>query len=91
MAVAAAQVLGNLQTSQNMAEQYEFEDPAEAWIELVYACRVESEGDRRGAINRCLLVARNSHWTQELWREELELAEVEYGGDVPVDAHSLKE
>ncbi len=82
MTVAGAQVLASMQTAGHMAEQYEFEDPAGSWIDLVNACRLDGEVARRSAINRCLLVARNSHWNERLWQEEVELAEVEYGGDL---------
>ncbi len=78
----AAATLAGLNTSGQMAAQYEFEDPAGSWIDLCNACRLEGEVARRSAVHRCLLVARNSHWTEALWAEEVELAEVEYGGDL---------
>ncbi len=78
----AAATLAGLNTSGHMAAQYEFEDPAGSWIDLVNACRIDGEVARRSAINRCLLVARNSHWTERLWGEEVALAAVEYQSDL---------
>ncbi len=94
MAASAARVLNQLVDQVGDGPEYEFEDPASWWINLVIACRCEPEL-RRAAVETCLVEARNSHWTEELWAEELAICTedpgIEWGGDVPEDAHSMKE
>ncbi len=107
MAASAAKTLGALANQVGNGPEFEFEDPATMWIELVHACRLEPS-ERRKAVERCLVEARNSHWTDELWAEELAICagdpNVEWGGDTaassyvedesmgaPRDGHSLKE
>ncbi len=65
---------------------YEFECPAQSWIALVEACRVEAINERRDAVLKVMFLAKNSHWTQVLYEEELHLLDTEYGG--PIDAES---
>lgn len=60
---------------------YEFECPAQAWIALVEACRLEHVSERRDMVLSVMELAKNSHWTEELYQEELHLLDVEYGGD----------
>ncbi len=60
---------------------YEFECPAEAWISLVEACRLEFVKERTAMVQKMLFLAKNSHWTDQLYQEELHLLDVEYGGD----------
>ncbi len=60
---------------------YEFECPAEAWISLVEACRLEFVKERTAMVHKMLFLAKNSHWTDQLYQEELHLLDVEYGGD----------
>ncbi len=43
------------------------EDPAEAWISLVEACRIEDVAIRRSMVNTIILKARKSHWTINMW------------------------
>ncbi len=52
---------------------YEFEDPGEAWIALVEACRITDMDNRKRAVTVCLNEAKNSHWSVELWNSEQEL------------------
>ncbi len=65
-----------------MAVEYEFEDPARCWVDLVVATRLLNEDKRKDAVYVLLSEAKNSHWTHELLDTELELQEdaVEYGG-----------
>lgn len=60
---------------------YEFECPAQSWISLVEACQLERLNERRDMMMALLSLAKNSHWTEELYQEELHLLDVEYGGD----------
>ncbi len=64
--------------------EYEFEDPARCWVDLVEATRILIEEDRKNAVYVLLNEAKNSHWTHQLLDDELELQEdaVEYGGSV---------
>ncbi len=64
----------------NGPPEYEFENPAEAWITLVEACRIEFEEERRLMVLKLMFLAKNSHWTDELYQTELELLDDEYGG-----------
>ncbi len=65
--------------------EYEFENPAQAWISLVEACRIADIDCRKTAVTIMLNEAKNSHWTEELYDAELELMddESEYGGPYP--------
>ncbi len=64
--------------------EYEFEDPARAWIDLVEATRILNETKRKQSVWVLLSEAKNSHWTHQLWDNEIELQQdtVEYGGSV---------
>ncbi len=67
-----------------MGDQYEFENPGEAWIALVEACRIADIDNRKKAVTICLNEAKNSHWNVALWNSEQELIAdaVDYtGGD----------
>lgn len=65
-----------------VGEKYEYEDPAEAWIDLVTATREPDAAARKRAVAACLFKAKNSHWTKDLWTELCQdLQDVEYGGD----------
>ncbi len=61
--------------------EYEFECPAQSWISLVEACQLERLNERRDMMMNLLSLAKNSHWTEKLYQEELHLLDVEYGGD----------
>ncbi len=63
--------------------EYEFEDPARCWIDLVEATRELNVVKRKQAVYVLLNEAKNSHWTHQLWDTELELQQdtVEYGGE----------
>ncbi len=61
-------------------DSYEFECPAESWVCLVEACRLEREESRRDMVSKMLFLAKNSHWTEVLYQNELELLDDEYGG-----------
>lgn len=62
-------------------ETYTYEDPADAWIELVSACQEPDHTVRRQRVEACLARARGSQWTAELWESCLEADEdIEYGG-----------
>ncbi len=65
-----------------MDSEYEFEDPARCWVDLVVATRILNENKRKEAVYTLLNEAKNSHWTHQLLDAELELQEdaVEYGG-----------
>ncbi len=60
---------------------YEFECPAASWIALVEACRLEYVSERNLMVMKIMFLAKNSHWTDALYQEELHLLDVEYGGD----------
>ncbi len=60
---------------------YEFECPAASWIALVEACRLEYVSERNQMVMKIMFLAKNSHWTDQLYQEELHLLDVEYGGD----------
>ncbi len=63
--------------------EYEFEDPARCWVDLVVATRILNEKKRKDAVYVLLSEAKNSHWTHQLLDDELELEQdtVEYGGE----------
>ncbi len=64
-------------------EEYEFEDPGQAWVALVDACHLAALGERRKAVQEMIFEAKNSHWTMSLWEAEQEATEedtTEYGG-----------
>ncbi len=65
--------------------EYEFEDPAQAWIALVEACRILDVDKRKQALTVCLNEAKNSHWSEYLYDTELDLeaCTAEYGGPFP--------
>ncbi len=67
--------------------EYEFEDPARCWIDLVEATRILNEDKRKQAVYVLLSEAKNSHWTHQLYDDELELQQdtVEYGGEFEQD------
>ncbi len=74
--------------------EYEFEDPAQAWIALVEACRILDVDKRKQALTIMLNEAKSSHWSEELYDTELELQgswegnpnPAEYGGPFPGDS-----
>ncbi len=63
---------------------YEFEDPIEAWIDLCEACRILNVDTRRSQMGALIFKAKNSHWTHELMEAEMiqqgEDAEADYQG-----------
>jgi len=69
---------------------YDYEDPAVSWIDLVMATRELDHDVRMAKINELCLVAKNSHWTHSLWDQvmaELETPEFEeLDGDSDEDA-----
>lgn len=106
MAASAAKTTQALVGQMGKGPQFEFEDPAECWIQLVLACHEAEIFERKQKVEAMLVEARNSHWTQELWAEELAQVcddmENEYGGpfqeqppgdasEYPEDAHSMKD
>ncbi len=66
-------------------DDYEFEDPGQAWVGLCEAARLVDVPKRTEAIKMFLNLAKNSHWDQLLYDTELDLAAVdsEYGGPFP--------
>ncbi len=58
---------------------YEFENPAQAWVSLVEACHLEHQEARKIAAQKFIFLAKNSHWTQQLYDEELNMMDVEWG------------
>ncbi len=70
-------------------EQYEFEDPIEAWIDLCEACRIGDEGARKIAVMNFLNLAKNSHWTHALMEQQiLQDEDVDYAGDAQTESYS---
>jgi len=65
---------------QEMDPNYDYEDPASSWLDLVAACR-DPDVKRRGErVQELLNVAKNSHWTHSLWdrvMRDLETPDVE--------------
>jgi len=47
--------------------QYDWEDPPMSWIDLVMATREPNHDIRMAKINELCIVAKNSHWTHDLW------------------------
>ncbi len=61
--------------------EYEFEEPAEMWIDLVAACHIQDATKRQEQVMFFLNVAKNSHWTEELAQAEaLADRDVDYTG-----------
>ncbi len=92
MAVSdAVTAMGKLKES-GLDEQYEFEDPIEAWIDLCEACRVVDVDLRNKAVMIYLNLAKNSHWTHELMEQQiLQDEDVDYAGgeqDAQTDSYS---
>ncbi len=59
----------------------EFEHPVKAWIDLVEACHIEDADLRNKAVMNYLNLAKNSHWTHQLWEREVDQYEdVDYVG-----------
>ncbi len=91
MAASAAKVLEQISDQVGNGPEFEFEDPASSWVGLVQACRIKDPRARRAAVERCLVEARNSHWTQELWEEELAICAgdqgVEWGTDTAASSY----
>ncbi len=52
-----------------ISHEYEMEDPACAWIDLVESCHQQNIQDRKVAIGKMLFLAKNSHWTMDRWIE----------------------
>jgi len=46
---------------------YDYEDPAVSWINLVMATRELDRDKRMAIIDTLLFTAKNSHWTHKLW------------------------
>ena len=59
-------------TLASLKEEFLFEDPADAWLELVEACRIVNETTRKSQVARMIFIAKNSQWTRELWKQELD-------------------
>ncbi len=63
------------------AQQYEFEDPARSWVDLVLATQEKYEKVRKAKVYELLEEAKSSHWTHVLLDAEYELlTDAEYGG-----------
>ncbi len=63
-------------------DDYEFEDPIEAWIDLCEACRILNVDTRRSAMGALIFKAKNSHWTHELMEAEMvQKAQDEFTGE----------
>lgn len=77
-------------TAVELDPNYDYEDPAMHWIDLVMATRELDHDLRMRKINELCLVAKNSHWTHALWDQvcrELETPEYEVlDGDSPTDS-----
>lgn len=87
MAASAMDALKGLKES-GLDDQYEFEDPIEAWIDLCEACRITDEGARKLAVMNFLNLAKNSHWTHELMEQQmLQDEDVDYAGDAQTDSY----
>ncbi len=95
MAASAAKVLNQISDQVGNGPEFEFEDPASMWIDLVHACRAPDAAARRHGVERCLIEARNSHWTKELWEEELAICAgdqgVEWGTDTAAASYIEEE
>ncbi len=66
-------------------EQYEFEDPARSWVNLVEATHLPDFAQRKQAVQTMIFEAKNSHWSHQLLDAELE-HDVDYtGADVEDD------
>ncbi len=89
MAVSdAVKAMGRLKES-GLDEQYEFEDPIEAWIDLCEACRIVDVDLRNKAVMNYLNLAKNSHWTHELMEQQiLQDEDVDYAGDAQTESYS---
>jgi hypothetical protein len=48
--------------------EFDYEDPSLSWLELVKACHEPDHVERRQRVESMLALARNSHWTFELWQ-----------------------
>ncbi len=88
MAAQAAATLSDFKApaqDTQLNSDYEFEDPAQAWISLCEATRLLDTEKRAEACRMMVNLARNSHWDQQLYDTELELeaADAEYGGPFP--------
>ncbi len=70
-------------------QDYEFECPAASWIALVEACRLEYVSERNQMVVKIMFLAKNSHWTDELYQAELELLDDEYGGPIEEEPELL--
>jgi hypothetical protein len=62
--------------------EYEYEDPAESWIDLVTACHEPDHVARKQRIEQCLVKARSSHWTMELFVDCRDAETVDWGKEV---------
>ncbi len=92
MAVSdAVAAMGRLKES-GLDEQYEFEDPIEAWIDLCEACRVTDVNLRKDAVTMYLNLAKNSHWTHKLMEQQmLQDEDVDYAQDAQADTDSYED
>ncbi len=59
------------QVKETQDDDYEFEDPIEAWIDLCEACRILNVDTRRSQMGALIFKAKNSHWTHELMEAEM--------------------
>lgn len=60
--------------------KYDYEDPGVSWIHLVMATRILDHAERMDAITHLCIIAKNSHWTHELWDKVV--AELERPADL---------
>jgi len=65
---------------------YDYEDPAMAWIDLVVATRELDRDTRMAMIDALLFTAKNSHWTHKLWDQVM--AELETPERIVLDGDS---
>lgn len=64
-----------------VGDTYHYEDPAVCWVSLVEATRDLDTAERKRRVAEWLFIAKNSHWTMELWKDLVEAEEdIEYGG-----------
>ncbi len=76
--------MASLKASQDLAapvDDYEFEDPIEAWIDLCEACRILNVDTRRSQMGALIFKAKNSHWTHELMENQLIQEEKDHEAD----------
>ncbi len=78
--------MGQMDGKQENDDDYEFEDPIEAWIDLCEACRILNVDTRRSQMGALIFKAKNSHWTHALMEAEmLQRAQDELTGEYSSD------